>query len=186
MAEHYRFKILSQLFGMKMMMCRWCGIFGTDSAVARAAGGRVPRKHSRLRSPEGGSAGGSGQEEPRTKRTEKKETNRQETNGRRGLENIRGLGKLNLGRFIASYSDVLPLNVVPSELFTRHDLPVLLAHMGLEGNEIVGARSRHAALNGAVFEIPLPPMDFQGLARFVLLREWQKKWDGADTSRFAH
>jgi hypothetical protein len=42
------------------------------------------------------------------------------------------------------------------------------------------------ALNGAVYEIPLPPMDFQGLARSVLLREWQGKWDAADTGRFAH
>jgi hypothetical protein len=28
---------------------------------------------------------------------------------------------------------------------------------------------------------PLPPIDFQGLARSVLLREWQGKWDAADT-----
>jgi hypothetical protein len=42
----------------------------------------------------------------------------------------------------------------------------ILAHMGLEGNEIV-------ALNGADFERPLPPVDFKGLARSVLLREWQ-------------
>jgi hypothetical protein len=39
----------------------------------------------------------------------------------------------------------------------------------LEGNEIVDERVRHAALNGAVFERPLPPVDFQGLARSVLL-----------------
>jgi hypothetical protein len=32
-----------------------------------------------------------------------------------------------LGRCIAGYSDVLPLNVGPSESFTRHDLPALLA-----------------------------------------------------------
>jgi hypothetical protein len=49
------------------------------------------------------------------------------------------------------------------------------AHVGLEGNEIVDERTRHAALNGAVFERPLPPVDFQGLARSVLLREWQGK-----------
>jgi hypothetical protein len=46
------------------------------------------------------------------------------------------------------------------------------AHVGQrEGNKIV--YERHAALNGDVFEIPLSPMDFQGLARSVLLREWQ-------------
>jgi hypothetical protein len=32
----------------------------------------------------------------------------------------------------------------------------------------------------------LPSVDFQGLARSVLLREWQGKWDAADTGRFAH
>jgi hypothetical protein len=57
--------------------------------------------------------------------------------------------------------------------------------VGLEGNEILEERARRAALNGAVFEIPLPSMDFQGLARFVLLKEWQGKWDAADTGRFA-
>jgi hypothetical protein len=46
------------------------------------------------------------------------------------------------------------------------------SHVGLEGNEIVDERDRHAALNGAVFDRPLPPMDYQGLARSVLLREW--------------
>jgi hypothetical protein len=59
------------------------------------------------------------------------------------------------------------------------------AHVRLEGNNIVDERARHAELNGAVFEIPLPPMDFQGLARSVLLREWQRKRDAADTGRFA-
>jgi hypothetical protein len=41
------------------------------------------------------------------------------------------------------------------------------AHMGLEGNEIVDERARHAALNGAVFERQLPPVDYQGLPRSV-------------------
>jgi hypothetical protein len=44
---------------------------------------------------------------------------------------------------------------------------------GLEGIEIVDERARHAALNGAVFERPLPPVDSQGLERSVLLRERQ-------------
>jgi hypothetical protein len=61
------------------------------------------------------------------------------------------------------------------------------AHVGLEGNEIVEERAQHVALNDAVFlERPLPPLDFQSLARSVLLREWQGKWDAADTGRFAH
>jgi hypothetical protein len=60
------------------------------------------------------------------------------------------------------------------------------SHVGLEGNEIVEERARHVALNGTVFDRPLPPVDFQGLARSVLLREWQVKLDAADTGRFAH
>jgi hypothetical protein len=50
------------------------------------------------------------------------------------------------------------------------------AHVGLEANEIVDERAvlraRHAsALNGVVFERPLPPVDFQGYVRSVLLRK---------------
>jgi hypothetical protein len=41
-------------------------------------------------------------------------------------------------------------------------------------------------LNGAVSDTPLPPVDFQGLAISVLLREWQEKWDAADTGKFVH
>jgi ribonuclease HI len=40
------------------------------------------------------------------------------------------------------------------------------AHVVLEGNEIVDERVRHAAL-----DLDSPPVDFQGLARSVLLRE---------------
>jgi hypothetical protein len=60
------------------------------------------------------------------------------------------------------------------------------AHVRLEGNEIVEERTRHTALNGAVFKRPLPLVDFQGLVKSVLLIEWQGKWDAADTGRFAH
>jgi hypothetical protein len=60
------------------------------------------------------------------------------------------------------------------------------SHVGLEGNEIVYERARHAALNGAVFDRPLSPVDFQCLARPVLPRDLQGKWDAADTGRFAH
>jgi hypothetical protein len=49
------------------------------------------------------------------------------------------------------------------------------SHVGLEGNKIVNERARHAALIGTVFDRPLPPVDFQGLARSVLLSEWQGK-----------
>jgi hypothetical protein len=60
------------------------------------------------------------------------------------------------------------------------------SHVGIEGNKIVDEQARHVALNGAVYDRPLPPVDFQGLARSILLREWQEKWDAADTGRFAH
>jgi hypothetical protein len=41
--------------------------------------------------------------------------------------------------------------------------------LGLGGNELIDEQARHTALNGAVFD------SFQGLARSVLLREWQGK-----------
>jgi hypothetical protein len=50
-----------------------------------------------------------------------------------------------------------------------------------------GERARIARLNGAVFERPLPPVDFHGLARYVLLRIWQENSDAADTDGiFSH
>jgi hypothetical protein len=42
------------------------------------------------------------------------------------------------------------------------------AHIGFRGQRDC---ERHAALNAAVFARPLPPVDFQVLARSVLLRE---------------
>jgi hypothetical protein len=53
--------------------------------------------------------------------------------------------------------------------------PVSRGHVGLKSNEIVNERARHAALIGTVFDRPLSPVDFQGLARSVLLREWLGK-----------
>jgi hypothetical protein len=38
---------------------------------------------------------------------------------------VLGLGTLNMGRCIKGYSDVFSLNIVPSESFTRHELPAL-------------------------------------------------------------
>jgi hypothetical protein len=43
------------------------------------------------------------------------------------------LKELNLGRCIAGYSDVLTLNIVSSESFTRHDLPALMAAWSFYG-----------------------------------------------------
>jgi hypothetical protein len=43
-----------------------------------------------------------------------------------------------------------------------------------------------ASLKGSIFDRPLLPCDFQSLARPVLLRDWQRKWDSADHGRFAH
>jgi ribonuclease HI len=50
------------------------------------------------------------------------------------------------------------------------------SHVGLEGNEIIDERAQHAALNVVVFGRPLLLVDFQGLARSILLRETQGKW----------
>jgi hypothetical protein len=56
---------------------------------------------------------------------------------KRSLETLR---ELNSGRCIADYSDVFLLNIVSSESFTRHDLPVLLASHFV-GGHIEGALS---------------------------------------------
>jgi hypothetical protein len=53
--------------------------------------------------------------------------------------------------------------------------------VGLVGNELVDGEARYASFNGSIFDRPLSPCDFQSLVRPVLLREWQRKWDLADT-----
>jgi hypothetical protein len=60
------------------------------------------------------------------------------------------------------------------------------SHVGLEGNELVDDRARHAALEGSSFDRPLFSSDFQSLARPALMRAFQAKKDSADTGRFAH
>jgi hypothetical protein len=60
------------------------------------------------------------------------------------------------------------------------------SHVRLVGNKLVDGGARYASLNGSIFDRPLPPCDYQSFARPVLLREWQRKWDLADTGRFAH
>jgi hypothetical protein len=50
----------------------------------------------------------------------------------------------------------------------------------------VDERAQHTILNGAVFDKPLLPVDFQGLTRSFLLKEWQGKSYGAGTDRSAH
>jgi hypothetical protein len=56
----------------------------------------------------------------------------------------------------------------------------------LEGDELVDERAQHAALSDAVFDRPLLPIDFQGLAISVLLREWQGKCSAAETGTFVN
>jgi hypothetical protein len=41
-------------------------------------------------------------------------------------ERLGVLGALNMGRCIKGYSDVLSLDIVPSESFTRYELPAIL------------------------------------------------------------
>jgi hypothetical protein len=49
-------------------------------------------------------------------------------------ERLGVLGALNMGRYIKGYSDVLSLDIVPSESFTRHELPVLLDTLSVDGH----------------------------------------------------
>jgi ribonuclease HI len=60
------------------------------------------------------------------------------------------------------------------------------SHVRLVSNELVDEEARFVSLNGYIFDRPLSTCDFQGLARPVLLREWQRNWDLADTGQFAH
>jgi hypothetical protein len=43
------------------------------------------------------------------------------------------LGALNMGRYIRGYSDVLSLDIVPSESVTQHELPALLETSLVDG-----------------------------------------------------
>jgi hypothetical protein len=58
---------------------------------------------------------------------------------KRRLDTLR---KLNLGRCTAGYSDVLQLNVVSPELFTRHDLPALYLSAHFVGDHMERAFSK--------------------------------------------
>jgi hypothetical protein len=49
-------------------------------------------------------------------------------------ERLGVLGALNMGRYIRGYSDVLSLDIVPSESSTRHELPALLGIPLVDGH----------------------------------------------------
>jgi hypothetical protein len=49
-------------------------------------------------------------------------------------ERLGVLGALNMSRHIRGYSDVLSLDIVPSESFTRHELPALVGTLLVEGH----------------------------------------------------
>jgi hypothetical protein len=49
-------------------------------------------------------------------------------------ESLGVLGALNIGRSIRGYSDILSLVIVPSESFTRHELPALLGTPLVDGH----------------------------------------------------
>jgi hypothetical protein len=53
----------------------------------------------------------------------------------------------------------------------------------LVGNELVDERTQHAVMNISIFNEPLFPCGSQGLARLVLLRDQQKKWNSEHTGR---
>jgi hypothetical protein len=48
------------------------------------------------------------------------------------------------------------------------EIMCMSSNVELEGNDIVDKRARHAALNDAALDRPLPPVNFQRLATYVL------------------
>jgi hypothetical protein len=50
----------------------------------------------------------------------------------------------------------------------------------------VDGEARYVSLNGSIFDRLPSPCDFQSLARPVLLKAWQRKWNLADHGWFAH
>jgi hypothetical protein len=62
------------------------------------------------------------------------------------------LGALNMGRCIGGYSDVLSLDIVPSESFTRHELPALF------GTPLVDEHmeKKLANIQGAMYSLVAP------------------------------
>jgi hypothetical protein len=48
-------------------------------------------------------------------------------------ERLGVLGALNMGRCVRGYSDVLSLDIVPSESFTQHELPTLFKTSLVDG-----------------------------------------------------
>jgi hypothetical protein len=51
-----------------------------------------------------------------------------------GYSELGVVGALNMGRYIIEYSDVLSLDIVPSESFTRYELPALLGTPLVDGH----------------------------------------------------
>jgi hypothetical protein len=49
-------------------------------------------------------------------------------------ERLGVLGALNMSRYIKGYSDILSLEIVPYESFTRHELPALLGTPSVDGH----------------------------------------------------
>jgi hypothetical protein len=67
-------------------------------------------------------------------------------------ERLGVLGALNMGRCIGGYSDVLSLEIVPSESFTGHELPALL------GTPLVDEHTEKklASIQGAMYFLVAP------------------------------
>jgi hypothetical protein len=62
------------------------------------------------------------------------------------------LRALNMGRCIRRYSDVLSLDIVLSESFTRHELPALLGTSLVDGH----MKKKLANIQGAMYSLVAP------------------------------
>jgi hypothetical protein len=67
-------------------------------------------------------------------------------------ERLGVLGALNMGHCIGGYSDVLSLDIVPSESFTRHELPALSGTPLVEGH----VEKKLANVQEAIYSLVAP------------------------------
>jgi hypothetical protein len=62
-------------------------------------------------------------------------------------------GALNIGRCFKGYSDVLSLDIVPSEFFTRHELPALFGTLLVDEH----MEKKLANVQEAMYSLVVPP-----------------------------
>jgi ribonuclease HI len=60
------------------------------------------------------------------------------------------------------------------------------AHVGIAGNEKAGFEARQATLGNMVYNAHSVARDFLPITKQIMLEEWQRSWDVAETGRFSH